>query len=166
MSTNNKYNDEAKAKIKELVEDIDFNMFLTGLSSTPPNAAPMSTKQVDAEGNLWFLSTIEHDTVTNILTNPEVQLCYNNPGNMEFLSVFGHARIVSDKAKLEELYGKMDDTWFDGVDDPNLRAIAVTPQEAQYWEPKNNKVVTLFKMAYGAITGDKVEIGEEGHLRP
>lgn len=166
MSQQNQYNKEAKQKIKELAENIDFCIFLTRLKVTPLNAAPMSTKRVDEQGVIWFLSNSAHDTVMNIDKDAQVQLCYGKPGSMEFLSVFGEARIVTDSLILNELYGKIDDTWFEGADDPNLRALAVTPKEARYWEPKNNKVVTLLKMAYSSLTGNSVNLGKEGRLKP
>ncbi len=166
MSKEDKYNEEAKEKIKALVESIDFTMFITRLDVAPLNAAPMSTKKVDAHGEIWFLSSRTHDTVMNIEHGTNVQLCYSDPGKMEFLSIFGEGRIVEDKSILKLLYQDTDDAWFDGVDDPNLRAIAVMPKQAQYWEPKNGKVISLLKMAYGAATGKKVELGNEGKLKP
>ena len=166
MSINNKYNEEAIEKIKELVEDIDFCMFLSDFDSVPINAAPMSTKKVDKQGHIWFLSSIEHDTVTNVQKDLRAQLIYSKPGDMEFLTVAGEARIVVDQLIIKDLYQKSDDSWFDGADDPQIRAIVVNPKEAKYWEPKSNKAVTLFKMAYGALTGNQVDMGKEGNLRP
>ncbi len=104
MSINNKYNEEAIEKIKSLIEDIDICMFLTDLESAPLNAAPMSTKKVDKQGHVWFLSSVEHDTVTNIKKDVKVQLVYSKPKDMEFLSLFGEARVVVDKLIIKDLY--------------------------------------------------------------
>ena len=65
---------------------------------------------------------------------------------------------------MEDLYSKVDDTWFRGTDDPNLSAIKVNPEEAYYWDTKSNKYVSLFKMGVSAITGDQKDIGEKGKL--
>ena len=55
--------------------------------------------------------------------------------------------------------------WFqEGKDDPNLSLIKVTPENAYYWEPKHNKMVTLFKMASSAVTGEQMDIGNQGKL--
>lgn len=166
MSVKDKYNEEAIEKIKNLAEEIDFTMFITNLEHTPLHAVPMSTKKVDNQGNIWFLSSIDHDTVKHIEQNVQVQLIYSKPSNMEFLNLYGEAHLVSDKLIIKDLYQSTDDSWFDGDDDPKIRAIVVNPKEAQYWEPKSNKAVTLFKMAYGAITGKKVDISREGDLKP
>ena len=166
MSVKDKYNKEAIEKIKGLVEGIDFSMFITNLEKTPLHAVPMSTKKVDHQGNIWFLSSIEHDTTKNIEQNPKVQLKYSKPGNMEFLSLYGEAHLVADTVIIKDLYQTTDDTWFDGSEDSRIRAIVVNPKEAQYWEPKSNKAVTLFKKTYGTITGKKMDIGREGELKP
>lgn len=166
MSIENAYNQEAKDKIKELAEGIDFNMMITNLDERPPHTQPMSTKKVDEDGKIWFLSSLKNEHLTNLKVNNDVHLLYIKPNSMEFLSVFGKADIVNDKSIFEELYQSTDDTWFEGVDDPNLRAISVSPSVAKYWEPKSNKAVTLLKMAYGAITGNHADISKEGELKP
>lgn len=166
MSIKDKYNEEAIEKIKTLAEEIDFTMFITNLEKAPLHAVPMSTKKVDNQGNIWFLSSTAHETVKHIQQNVKVQLLYSKPRNMEFLNLYGEAHLVADKVIIKDLYQSTDDSWFNGADDPKIRAIVVNPKEAQYWEPKSNKAVTLFKMAYGAITGNKVDISREGELRP
>ena len=165
MSTKNLYNDKAKKKIKDLAEDIDFAMLATALGTKPISAIPMSTKKVDEDGNIWFLSGKNSDHNTDIAKDDAAQLFYSDPGSMEFLSVYGNVKIISDKAILKELYGKTDDNWFDGVDDPNLSALKFIPSDVFYWDTKNNKLVTLFKMGVGAITGNQPDIGEQGELK-
>ncbi|WP_026752804.1 pyridoxamine 5'-phosphate oxidase family protein [Sediminibacter sp. Hel_I_10] len=164
MSTNNLYNKEAKAKIKELAESIDFAMLATTINHMPFHVIPMSTKKVDDEGNVWFLSGKDSDHNKNIIADPKVQLMYSKPGDMTFMVVSGEATITTDPQILKELYGKTDDNWFDGLDDPNLTAIQIKPHSAHYWEPKHNKLVTLFKMGVGAISGENPDIAEQGNL--
>ena len=165
MSTENKYNkNEALKKLKDLATSIDFTMMATNLSKKPIHAIPMSTKKVDDTGTIWFLSGADSEHNANIEKDSSVQLLYAKPGDMEFLSVYGVATITKDKAILKELYGKSDDAWFDGLEDPNLTAIKFKPESAQYWDTKSNKLVSLLKMGYAAVTGDKVELGETGSL--
>jgi general stress protein 26 len=45
MSQKNLYNQEAKDKIKELAESIDFAMMCTNLQNIPFHSIPMSTKE-------------------------------------------------------------------------------------------------------------------------
>lgn len=165
MSTKNLYSTEAKEKIKELAEKIDFTMLVTDLKSQPFHTVPMSTKKVDKEGNIWFLSNKTSDHNANIEREKKAHLIYSDKGNFEFLSVYGRATISVDRNKIEELYGSGDDAWFDGVDDPNITTIKIEPDDVHYWDTKNGKVVSLLKMARGAITGNEPDLGVEGKLK-
>ena len=165
MAVNNLYNKEAKAKIKELAKSIDFAMMATDLKSEPFHAIPMSTKKVDENGSIWFLSGQDSDHNANIRKEGRTQLIYSQPKNFEFMTVYGQAVITKDKAILKELYQSSDDNWFEGVDDPNLTAIEVRPQEAHYWDTKHGKLVSLMKIAVGTVTGNEPDLSEEGDLK-
>ena len=165
MSTKNYDNPEAKNKMKSLVEDIKIGMMVTGFEKKPLDAIPMSTQKVDDAGNIWFLSLRSSQHNQNIQRSNVVQVLYSDPSDMEFLSVYGTAEIVTEKDKLEELYDKMSDSWFDGIDDPELTAIKFIPSEAYYWDTKTNKYLTLLKMGAAAVTGKDQDIGAKGNLK-
>lgn len=164
MSTANKYDQEGIEKIRELAKSIDFTMMATNLGKKPFHAIPMSTKKVDDEGRIWFLSNKNSDHNHHISVSNETQLIYSDPGSFEFLTIYGFAKITTDKSIIEELYGSGDDAWFDGVDDPNITAISVHPEKAHYWDSKHNKLISLLKMGFGALTGDQPDLGEEGDI--
>jgi len=165
MSDKNLFNEEAKKKLKQLAKNIDFAMMETNLSGKPSHIIPMSTKEVDVDGCIWFLSNKNSEYNDYLNSDKSIQLIYAKPSDMEFLTVYGHAFITTDKAILEQLYGKSDDAWFDGIDDPNLTAIKVIPEAAHYWDTKNRKLVSLIKMGIGAITGEEQDLGEQGDLK-
>lgn len=165
MSTKNLSNEEARQKIKELAESIDLTMMATNLKREPFHVIPMSTKEVDKAGNIWFLSNKNSEHNQNIEKENKTQLIYADKGNFEFMSIYGRASISTDRNRIKELYGSGDDAWFDGVDDPNITAIKIQPEEAHYWDTKHGKVLSLLKMAKGAITGDEPDLGEQGDLK-
>lgn len=165
MSKENLYSKEAQAKIKELAESIDYTMMATALENQPFHVVPMSTKKVDENGDIWFLSNRTSTHNKNIEREGRAHLIYSDKGNFEFLSVFGRASIHSDRVKIKELYGNTDDAWFDGEDDPEITAIKIEPQDAHYWDTKNGKVLSLLKMLGGAITGKQPDLGKEGQLK-
>lgn len=164
MSTEKLNKDESRKKLRELVDDIKIAMMITGFNRKPVSAVPMTSKKVDQEGNIWFLSLRNSDHNNDLLKNNDVQLLYSEPSDMEYLSVYGEAEITTKKSILQDLYNKADENYFSGLEDPNLTAIKVKPQEAYYWDTKTNKYVTLFKMGVGAITGNEQDIGEKGKL--
>ncbi|MBT0607007.1 pyridoxamine 5'-phosphate oxidase family protein [Aequorivita echinoideorum] len=165
MSTKNLYSDEAKKKLKELAESIDFCMMATHLNNQPFHVVPMSTKKVDDAGNIWFLSNKTSTHNKSIETDGKTHLIYSKTSSFEFLSVYGSASIRTDKTIIKKLYGNSDDAWFDGIDDPNISAIEVKPNEVYYWDTKNGKFVSLLKMVGGAITGNEPDLGEEGKIK-
>ncbi len=164
MSTKNLYDDDAREKIKELAEDIDFCMLVTNMDEKPLSAVPMSTKQVDDHGAVWFLSKASSEHNRNIAKDRDVQLLYSGTSDMEFLSVYGEAFIETNREVIHELYSKADNAWFDGKDDQEITAIKVNPKEAYYWDNKHNKMVTLFKLGMAAVSGNKQDISEKGKL--
>ncbi len=164
MSTKNLYDDDAREKIKELAEDIDFCMLVTNMDEKPLSAVPMSTKQVDDHGAVWFLSKASSEHNRNIAKDRDVQLLYSGTSDMEFLSVYGEAFIETNREVIHELYSKADNAWFDGKDDQDITAIKVNPKEAYYWDNKHNKMVTLFKLGMAAVSGNKQDISEKGKL--
>jgi general stress protein 26 len=156
---------EAIEKLKEIVEAANTCLFTTKLEQVPLQTRPMSTQEVDNEGCLWFFSDEESHKNMEINQDDRVQLFYANPKGYEFLSIYGEAEILTDRAKIEELWSPMVKTWFqEGKDDPNLSIIKVTPLDAYYWDTKHNKMVSLLKIAASLVSGKTMDDGVEGKL--
>ena len=165
MNEENLYSQAAIKKIEEIANDVDFCMLATNLTVQPISAVPMSTKKVDGLGNIWFLSNKNSDHNADIVKDDNTQLLYSGSSDMQFLSVYGSAEIVYDKKIIKELYSSADNAWFDGEEDPNITAIKFSPKQAAYWSNADTKVVSLFKLAKAAVTGDKVAMGTSGKLK-
>jgi len=159
--------DNAVQKIKEIAKDANICIFVTHLSNLPLDGRPMATQEVDENGNIWFMSDRNSDKNRQIENDDQVQLFYSHTSKYEYLSVFGKAEIVDDRSKIEELWTPMAKTWFkEGKDDPNISLIKVIPDDAYYWDTKNNKMVSLIKFAMGAIgLNPKNDGGVEGRLK-
>lgn len=159
--------ENAVEKIREIAMDANICMFVSDLSNLPLAGRPMATQEVDKEGNIWFMSDRNSNKNKEIVNDGKVQLFYSHTSNYEYLSIFGTAEIVNDRSKIEELWTPMAKTWFkEGVDDPNIRLIKVKPEDAYYWDTKNNKMVSLIKFAMGTIgITPKDDGGIEGKLK-
>jgi|AntDeeMinimDraft_4_1070355.scaffolds.fasta_scaffold05796_2 general stress protein 26 len=164
MGTENKYNEKAIEKIKELAEDIKTAMMVTNISQKPLSAIPMTMKRVDVEGAMWFLSPSDSDHNRDINQDADVQLLFSKPADMEFLSVFGKAEIRLDRSIIHDLYSKVDDNWFDGKDDDSITAIKFSPKEAYFWDSKDNKYVSIVKQGVSAFTGKDTDSAKSGKL--
>lgn len=156
---------EAIEKMKELVGHNAVCMFTSNVDEVPLQTRPMTTQEVDDDGNFWFFSPKDSHKNYEVRSDARVQLLFANTSESEFLTVFGTASILEDRKKIDALWSPMAKAWFqEGKDDPNLSLIKVTPENAYYWEPKHNKMVTLFKMAASAVSGKKMDIGQQGKL--
>jgi general stress protein 26 len=157
---------EANEKIKELAEKTDICLFTTALSSLPLTTRPMSTRSVDEEGNIWFFSREGSHKNEEIRKDNRVQLFYSNNTGSEYLTIYGKAEIIKDDAKAKELWSAIAKTWFEkGYDDPELTLLKIIPEDGHYWDTKDGKIISLFKMVAGAIVGKELVEGVEGDIR-
>lgn len=162
----NLYGEDAIKKLKEMAEDINICMFCTETNAIPFATRPMSTQEVDEEGNFWFFSGRESHKNQEIKQDDDVQLIYADNGNSEYLSVTGKADIFKDHSKVEELWNGLAKAWFEeGKDDPELSLIRVRPTESHYWDTKDGKILSMLKMAISAATGSDMDGGIEGTAR-
>lgn len=157
-------NDEAKKKIKELVDDIKTCMFCTSTGELPFNTRPMATADVDEEGNLWFMSNVESNKNDEIKDDDKVQLIYAKGGGSHFLSVSGKAFILKDQDKIDEYWNMFAKAWFDGKRDPDLSLIKIVPDSAYYWDTVHGKMVSLLKIAISSVSGKTMDDGVEGKI--
>jgi general stress protein 26 len=157
---------DANSKIKELAEKADTCLFTTVLTKLPLTTRPMSTREVDDDGCLWFFSRRSSDKNREIAMDNRVQLFYSNFSSSEYMSLYGKATILSDKHKAKKLWSAIAKTWFnEGYDDPELTLIKVEPEDGYYWDTKDGKVISLLKMVAGAVAGKEFNTGVEGRVK-
>ncbi|MDY0909167.1 pyridoxamine 5'-phosphate oxidase family protein [Microbacterium sp. CFBP9034] len=148
---------EAIARVKELVEDIDFTMLTTKDPAGNLVSRPMSTRQMDDAGDIWFFTLDQTKKVAEAEADPEhdVGLAYIDPKGHRYVSVAGRATVVHDHGKMKELYSSDLEIWFeDGLDTPGIALLRVTPVECEFWEPRHSKVVMAAGMLKALVTKD------------
>lgn len=157
--------EEAVSKIQKLAKDINICMFCTDLDQQPFSTRPMAVREVDDEGNVWFISSASSHKNAEIKEDENVQLVFSNPSSSQFLSLYGKATIYRDQEKIKELWTPIANAWFEeGKKDPNVTVLKVDPSQAYYWDTQNGKMITLLKMATAAVTGNQMDTGEQGEL--
>lgn len=159
---------EAVEKIKELAGKTQTCFFSTDLKGGNAAATrPMSVQQIDDQGYLWFLSADDSHKNAEIQKDPQVQLLFQGSAHSDFMTLAGKATISRDKEKIKELWEPIVKTWFtEGMDDPRITVIQVSPDEGYYWDTKHGKMVALLKMIAGAITGKTLDDSIQGDLKP
>jgi len=158
---------DAVAKIKELVKQAETCFFCTSVADGESSAArPMSVQQVDDQGNLWFLSADDSHKNRELSADPSVKLYFQGGSHSDFLQLNGTAAISRDRDKIKELWEPIVKTWFtEGVDDPRITVIKVTPTEGYYWDTKHGTAVAGIKMLIGAAIGKTLDDSIEGKLK-
>ena len=155
---------QAIKKLKSLAEDIRFCMYTT-IEDGKIVSRPMSTLDIDAEGNVWFFTSRHTEIVKDARHGDPVTLIYSDPKNNTYVSVSGTASIVESERRKEELWNLMSKAWFPGgKDDPDLAVLRVTTQEAAYWDSTSSKMVVFFSMLKAVITGSTPDGGDHGKL--
>jgi hypothetical protein len=71
------------------------------------------------------------------------------------------------REKIKELWSSIARTWFtEGVDDPRISVIKVTPTQGYYWDTKHGLAVAGVKMLIGAVLKKTMDDGIQGKLNP
>ena len=153
MTENTMTQSEEAARLKELVEEIDFTMLTTQDAAGNLVSRPMSTREMDENGDIWFFLSDDSKKADEAQADSDVALSYADAKGMRFVSVAGKASVVHDRAKMEELYSPSLDIWFEnGLETPDIALLRVTPVECEFWEPKHGKLVTAVAMLKSLVT--------------
>lgn len=140
----------------EKIKGVRFAMLTTMSPEGKLKSRPMTTMDMEFDGDLWFFVGLDAEQVSEIRGNKNVNLAYAKPDDNLFVSVAGQAEIVNDAAKKKELWNPLYKAWFPkGLEDPNLGLIKVNVQSAEYWDSPSGIVVVLAGFAKALITGKR-----------
>jgi general stress protein 26 len=154
---------KAIEKIRDLVKAAQTCFFCTA----PDGVRPMNVRDVDDEGNLWFLSANDSHKNLEIAANPAVTLFFQGSAHSDFLHLKGTATISTDRQKIEELWSPPIKTWFtEGKDDPRITVIKFTPDDGYYWDNKHGNAIAGIKILLGAALGKTLDDSIEGNITP
>jgi len=159
-------NEKNIAILKEMAESVRTCMFTTFSSGGEFGSRPMGTAKVEDDGSLWFYTNEYSPKSKEISKENNVLLAYSDPSNNTYLTVKGKAELVDDKVRKEAYFSPFIKAWFpDGIEDPRLILIKVTPEEAEYWDASASKIVVLFSILKAVVTGDTPNLGKHDTIK-
>jgi general stress protein 26 len=123
------------------------------------HARPMGAYVRREDNAVYFLTDARHHKDDDIARYPKVCLAFADTGGQKYVSLAGAARISADRAKVADLWGTPAKAWWNSPDDPNIRVLTITPEEAQYWDGPGT-MVAYVKMAAAALSGSRPSLGE------
>ena len=149
-------------RVWELMNKIGFAMLVTS-DGDKLRARPMSACLKRDENAIYFLTDARHHKDEEIARDPSVNLSFADAGSQKYVSLTGTAVVGNDRAKIKELFSTPAKAWWDSADDPNIRILKITPEDAEYWDAPGS-VISDAKMAAAAMTGTRPEIGDNSKV--
>ena len=150
--------EEAIDRIWDLAKSIDICMFITWDGSAQ-RARPLCARPNRDEGRIFSSSTSPAPRTTQIERFPIVTLAFSDIRAHDYVVITGRATVSTDRARIAELWSSADKAWWDSADDPSIRPLTVEPGDAELWNGAN-RLVAGAKMLAAAVTGAKVDFGE------
>ena len=142
----------------DLMKKIGFAMLVTR-DGDKLRARPMSAF-IERENNaVCFLTDSRRHKDEEIARNPSINLSFADAGDQKYVSVTGTAVVSNDRAKIRELFSTPAKAWWDSAEDPNIRVLNFTPDDAEFWDSPGS-VISYVKMAAAAMTGSRPDIGD------
>jgi len=162
-----KQGDPGMQKLADLIDEASIAMLTTEEPDGTLRSRPLATLQMDSAGKLWFFTAMSSGKVEEIDHHRKVNLSYANPTRQDYVSISGHARLLRDQEKMQELWTPWVEPWFpDGVKDPDLGLLEVTVDEAEYWDAPASRTQRLFGLARALTSGRTDQLGEHAKVRP
>ena len=142
----------------ELMKKIGFAMLVTR-DGDRLRARPMSAYIQREINTIFFLTDARRHKDDEIAQNPSVNLSFADASSQKYVSVTGTAVVANDRAKIKELFTTPAKAWWDSAEDPNIRVLKFTPDDAEFWDSPGT-VISSVKMAAAAVTNTRPDIGE------
>ena len=127
---------------------------------------PMSTVDIDDQGNAWFFTNEYSEKIQDVSRDNTVYLIYSHPGKNIYVSVKGSSTLILDRVKIDQLWKPLLKAWFPGgKEDPKLCLVKVTTQDAYYWNSNSGKMATYFKMLKAIANKERYMEEDSGKLK-
>ncbi|MGD9481362.1 pyridoxamine 5'-phosphate oxidase family protein [Shinella sp. G-2] len=149
---------QAADRVWELSKDIDICMFVTW-DGEYARARPLSARVDRGENSIYFLVNADSAKNAQLERFPKVTMAWSDNSGYKYVTMSGQAKVGNDRSKIEQLWEKTDEAWWDTPQDPDIRLITVVPDEAELWDSPG-KIVATVKMVVAAVTGATPDVGD------
>lgn len=157
------YEGDPIAKLRELLKDIKFAMLTTSGGNDKLVTRPMTTRDVEFDGDVWFFTDDRTGKILDIERNPNVNLAYFGDKNVQ-VSLSGRASVVRDRAKIDALWSPADNAYFEDKDDPHIVLLKVEVESAEFWESPGNFITRSINFVRAMATHDPSKLGDNVKL--
>ncbi len=149
----------AQDKVLDIMRSDRFCMLTSVGEEGRLHSHPMTPQEVTADGDVWFFIDTESDHADNLRREKRVNLAFADSST--WLSVAGHATLVQDASKVDELWNSAVEAWFpNGKDSPSVGLAFVESDSAEYWDSPGGRIASVLAYAKSKITGNRPDVGE------
>lgn len=130
------------------------------------SARPLTPLEMDRDGVLWILVSKQSMGALFAHGAQPANVAFSDEDKSLFVSIAGQARLVDDAERKAALWTVMARPWFSGADDPDLTALAITPDEAEVWDGPDSSVVRVLAMAASVAAAKPIGLGDHEVVVP
>jgi len=139
--------EEAIRRIGALIGRVPVAMLTTTSPRGWLRSRPMVAQRLPFDGTLWFLTSRTAAKAGDVRDRRQVNVSYASPERDCYVSIAGIATLVDDGARVRALWNAAYEPWFPkGPDDPDLVAICVEAEEAEYWDSTAKRMVLVSEL--------------------
>ncbi|HEX8506025.1 MAG TPA: pyridoxamine 5'-phosphate oxidase family protein [Hymenobacter sp.] len=150
------------SKLVEKIKDIKIAMMTTIENGNELHSRPMYTTEPEEDGTLWFFTEQDSQKVGEVQQDRHINLGYSDPSANTYVAITGTAQVVTDRAKIKELWNESLRGWFPkGSDDPNVALLKVTIDKGEFWDTPSSTLLRAYAYAKAVLTGERDQPGPD-----
>jgi general stress protein 26 len=161
------HTDKSEAQLQdrawELARSIGTCMFTTW-DGERQRARPMAATVKRDEHALYFLTDAGSEKVNEANRFPTVTAIFADVGGNKFVTISGEATIENDRAKIKALWTPFAKAWWPSADDPAIRVVTMTPEEAELWDSPNKLIATAVVLKAAATGQQRPKLGDNARV--
>ena len=152
---------ESISKVTDIINDSRIGMLTTINVEGALVSRPLAVQDVLDDGDMWFFTGLGTSQVFQVRVDPRVNVSFGN--RTEWVSVAGTAEVVTDRAKIHEMWNQVVEAWFpDGPDTPEVCLLRVDSDSAEYWTSPGGTAATVLQWVKSKVTHSRMSVGESG----
>jgi general stress protein 26 len=153
-----------REELNKLLGDFRTAILVTRDEQGLPRARPLAIQKCEADGTVWFASSDHTPKIDELARDNNVAVICHRTRDEAWISLSGRAELVTDRAKIKDLWTPAMKAWFEGPDDPAIVLIRVKPTHAEYYEPSKPFFVRAFEFVKGMVTREPPKVGTTKHV--
>ncbi len=147
------------------MKGLKFAMLTTVEDDGSLHSRPMTTQEVEFDGDLWFFTRADTPKVWEAGHHRQVNVSFSDTDKSKFVSASGTATLVRDRAKMEELWKPAYKIFFpQGLEDPEIALLKVSVAKAEYWDSSPTAIGRAFDFAKAYLTKDVSKLGDHAKV--